>query len=80
MFLNLTAWNKWRVCKKRCTFATGAIWGHIVDELVEFKKKADECREMARATPNSGSRQQLLKAAEAWDNLAVLRKQRITHH
>jgi hypothetical protein len=56
------------------------IWGHIVDELVELKKKAEECRLMAKATPNFDSRHQLLKAAEAWENLLELRKQGETHH
>jgi len=66
--------------KKMHALHRAHVWGLIVDEFVEFKKKAEECRLMAKATHNSDSRQQLLKAAEAWETLLELRKQGETHH
>lgn len=36
----------------------------------EYKKHADECRQLAAAASNEDSRHQLLEMAETWESLA----------
>jgi hypothetical protein len=42
-------------------------------KVEDYKRQADECRAMARATSNEEQRQGLLAMAETWDGLAANR-------
>ena len=44
----------------------------------EYRQHAEECRALARKAQNEQQRIQLLKMAEAWDNLATERERTVS--
>ena len=49
------------------------IGAEPMKKVEDYKRQADECRAMARATANEEQRQGLLSMAETWDGLAANR-------
>ena len=46
----------------------------------EYRKNADECRGLARKMQRADQREQLLRMAETWDQLAADREGLISKH
>ncbi|HEV2565447.1 MAG TPA: hypothetical protein VGU19_10220 [Microvirga sp.] len=46
----------------------------------EYRKHADECRDLAKQMPEGEQRNQLLEMARTWDNLAKEREQLVRRH
>ena len=45
-----------------------------MERVIEYRKNAEECREIAGKLRDPGQREQLLKIAQHWDDLAEERE------